>query len=580
MMRSRPLAHGLTIGAMLLSLSMAGGAAVAGPPANAAPAGDTFADPGTTVGPVVVGAADPAAQLAVGFALRGQDPVGMAAFLVSLSDPASPDYRQFLTPAQFGDRFGLPAADEDALVARLGAAGLTVTERFPQRTSVRAIGTVAQVAALLGITIEQLRDPRSGTLYLASSVPLVVPADLAASVTAVTGLERHLPVSAIDPANPPQLPARGLKPLDLARAYDYSSLWDAGITGQGQDIAILQFGLDTDEDLAVFDAEFGIIGPAPERIAVGKGLVDAPAGFAMEAALDTQAVRAVAPGANILVYGADMQQSFGSVVDRIVADGRAKVVSVSYGKCYAGGYVTLPEVTEGAQAFAAAAAAGVSIFFASGDWGAFSCHAFDPADHQISSLWPSCANDVISVGGTYLDVHADGSFRRETGWEDYLTTGGTGGGLSPFNNGSPLDPRPDYQTGVPGLDNTSSNGARQCPDVAAAADPDTGYLVFATDPETHEAGWQMVGGTSGATPFWAGVMALVGQKAAAAGISQLGYLNPLFYQLAASNPEVFHDVVRGGNLSDLATTGWDYATGLGSPDVAKLADAVIAAIPH
>jgi kumamolisin len=85
----------------------------------------------------------------------------------------------------------------------------------------------------------------------------------------------------------------------------------------------------------------------------------------------------------------------------------------------------------------------------------------------------------------------------------------------------------------------------------------------------------MVGGTSAAAPFWAGVMALIQQKAQAEGITRLGFLTPLFYQLAASHPQAFHDVVRGGNLLDDAVPGWDKATGIGTPIVSVLADAVI-----
>jgi kumamolisin len=78
--------------------------------------------------------------------------------------------------------------------------------------------------------------------------------------------------------------------------------------------------------------------------------------------------------------------------------------------------------------------------------------------------------------------------------------------------------------------------------------------------------------------MWAGAMALVEQKAAQAGIDELGFLNPLFYQIAASTPGAFNDVIRGGNLLDVSGPGWDYATGLGSPNVAVLGDAIIEAV--
>ena len=79
--------------------------------------------------------------------------------------------------------------------------------------------------------------------------------------------------------------------------YGFQSLWDQGIDGTGTTVAILQFGIDTDEDLAVFDATFGIDGPKPERISVRGGMLDAPKDFGTEATLDTQVLCAVAPGA-------------------------------------------------------------------------------------------------------------------------------------------------------------------------------------------------------------------------------------------------------------------------------------------
>jgi kumamolisin len=179
------------------------------------------------------------------------------------------------------------------------------------------------------------------------------------------------------------------------------------------------------------------------------------------------------------------------------------------------------------------------------------------------------------VGGTFLEVRPDGSFLRETGWQDFLVTGGTGGGISPS------DPRPAWQVGE-GVDNDRSNGNRQCPDVAAAADPDTGYIIFHTDqfdPEQPskplQAAWRVVGGTSAAAPLWAGVTALMEQKAAAAGIDGLGFLPPVLYQLRETDPAAFHDTLRGGNLVATSGAGWDYATGIGSPDVAVLSDALI-----
>jgi kumamolisin len=124
--------------------------------------------------------------------------------------------------------------------------------------------------------------------------------------------------------------------------------------------------------------------------------------------------------------------------------------------------------------------------------------------------------------------------------------------------------------------NDLSNGSRQVPDISAAADPDTGYTVYFTANGEGD-GWTMVGGTSGAAPFWAAITALFGEVNARSGVGPLGFMNPVLYSLAetAEPDTILHDVVRGGDLLHRATPGWDYATGLGTPDVTALAAAIV-----
>jgi kumamolisin len=553
-----------------ICLTLTAGLALAGsrPAVPTGRTARTVAAPLADATPVVVGPADPALKVDVALSLRGRDAEGLRAALADFADPASPAYGQLVTPDAFGDRFGLPAADEDQLVATLTAAGLTVSGRVPQRTSLRVSGTVADLERVLGVTLQQLADPRTGATYVASLTPPIVPPSLAGAVAGILGLDPRLPLSALDVAAVPP-PARGLGPRDLATAYGYASLWAQGIKGEGQSVAILQFGKDTDEDLAVFDSAFDIAGPAPERIAIGDGVAQAPSGFATEASLDTQVVRAVAPEAQILVYGFENTTSMASAVDTIVAAGRATIISLSYGKCdLPDEFISRAELALGSQSFAAAALAGVTMYAAAGDWGAFTCHTFDPTEHRVTTFWPSCADNVVGVGGTYLETHDDGSYLRETGWEDYLTTSGTGGGQSS------TDAMPAWQVG-PGVQNAKSNGMRQCPDVSAVADPDTGYLIYVTDQATGEGAWQMVGGTSAAAPLWAGIQALMQQAAAQQGIDALGFMAPRYYRIAQAAPEAFHDITRGGNLVDASGPGWDFATGVGTPNVEVLVQAVL-----
>jgi kumamolisin len=120
------------------------------------------------------------------------------------------------------------------------------------------------------------------------------------------------------------------------------------------------------------------------------------------------------------------------------------------------------------------------------------------------------------------------------------------------------------------VQNQSSDSTRQVPDVAALGDQDTGWNIF------HDGVWDVAGGTSAAAPLWAGLTALTDQTLASHGLSPVGFANPILYSFADHprlNPApAFNDVTRGENLYYLATPGWDYATGLGTPNATGIVD--------
>jgi kumamolisin len=218
------------------------------------------------------------------------------------------------------------------------------------------------------------------------------------------------------------------------------------------------------------------------------------------------------------------------------------------------------------DSFAAAAAAGVTVFAASGDQGAYACQRYDRTDHRLSVSWPGSSPDVVSVGGTYVDLRTNGTRLDELGWEDILSQGGGGGGVSE------IFPRPSWQTGVAGVDNqyTTSPPRREVPDVAAAASAASGYSVYAGGDNA------VVGGTSAAAPLWTGSFALIDELARLAIGHPLPFIAPLLYRAGALDPAAFYDVTLGGNRYYRAGSGWDYSTGLGAPDMARLAGDVVA----
>ncbi|HEY5489386.1 MAG TPA: S53 family peptidase [Candidatus Limnocylindrales bacterium] len=541
------------------------------PAAPAAPGAPAVADP--SAAPVDLGPTRSDEQVAFNVSLRLPGQADLDSYLAGLSQPGSASYRQFLSAAQFGARFGLPDAAVAQVVAWLNAGGLSA-QATPQKTSIAVSGTAAQVDSLLGVNLVD-RLSASGVRYHMPLGTPTVPAALNDDVAVVVGLDTE-PVqqSAWPGIYLSGVPDPGLTPSVIASAYEISPLHDAGYFGDGQTIAIVSFDTFTASDVATFDRQMGISGaPAVKKVTLAGG-PDAPGAGAGEVSLDIEVTRGIAPHAQIISYeGANTADGLVAIVSRIVADGKAKIISNSWGTCEIRNSKAAMAAEE--RELAAAVAAGVTVFASSGDAAAYDCRrekiSSDPFDRDVSPGvdWPAASANVVAVGGTYLTVHQDGAYLDEAGWEEPLSGAGSGGGLSQYQ------PRPSWQQGA-GVDNAQSTGMRQVPDVAGPADPSSGFFIIYTDPGQGLVNGR-VGGTSAAAPFWASSMLLAEQLAAAQGISNVGPLGPTLYQVAAAAPSgaLFHDVIKGGNLLYDATPGWDYATGLGSPRVAPLAAAIV-----
>lgn len=489
-------------------------------------------------------------------------------FLREVSDPDSPRYGRFIDAAAFGKRFGLPRSRIAEAERWLARAGLRVTRSYRQRTALEVRGRAGDVNRAFRTTLYDVRAP-GGRRYRVPDRPPRVPPELRAVVTGITGLETRPLV------RPAAMPTQGLKPIDAARAYNVEPLWRDGLRGQGQTVAIVSFDTFLDADIPRYDRIVGIEGAPPvEKIPVrGRMMRLSENNTTAEVNLDIDIIRGLAPRAQILNYEAPNNDvngevaSFAEVINRIVDDGRADIVSISWGVCDVPESIAVPQRGVDEDAFEAARAQGITIFVASGDAGAYECGRYKPEDARVSVSWPASSGNVVAVGGTLLFLNENGGYLEEAGWEDVLSRGGTGGG------DSPLDPRPAWQR-APGLE---PGAKRAIPDIAASADCDSAFFIAFTD----RAGERYEGpggcGTSAAAPFWAAVTVLTRQLAQREGIPKLPYLNPVLYELARANvrPSPFHDVVKGGNRLHNAGPGWDYATGLGSPDAARLARAVV-----
>jgi kumamolisin len=289
-------------------------------------------------------------------------------------------------------------------------------------------------------------------------------------------------------------------------------------------------------------------------------------------------IRALAPQAQILNYETRNGNGFTGIVNRIVDDGRASIVSVSWGRCESHRASPVRDAEE--TAFTAAAAAGISVFVASGDSGAYGCRGAERpgivpstymADLRVDTLYPAGSPHVIAVGGTSTRFGPGYTYAPESAWEDPLSHWATGGGLDEHFA------RPAWQRGSGVVAAAEGRDRRQVPDVAGPADNFVNLYHFYTDTQTGRPVEGTMGGTSAAAPFWAGYLTLVQQHASSSGVGRPGFVAPILYDLAAtSSPgDLFHDVTTGGNLLTEATRGWDFATGLGSPRAPQLSNAIV-----
>jgi len=245
------------------------------------------------------------------------------------------------------------------------------------------------------------------------------------------------------------------------------------------------------------------------------------AGWALEASLDIEWAHAMAPNAKIVLVEA-ATNSFANLFDAVdVASSipGAKQVSMSWG----GSEFS----SEASNDFHFTQTSGVVYFAASGDSGGV-------------TIYPSASPYVMAAGGTRINTNTAGSFVSETGWS------GSGGGPSKY------EVRPFYQDGITGI----VGAARGIPDVSSDADPNTGVAVYDTTRYQRRSGWFVIGGTSVSSPCLAGMSNLSGHNYA----SSTAELTNVY-----GHPGSFRDILTGTAGSFSCATGWDFVTGVGSP---------------
>lgn len=496
------------------------------------------------------------------------------ALLAAQQRLGAPEYHRWLSPAEFAAGFA-PSTDEYEAVAQwLERQGFAV-RRWENRIRLDFSGSVARVERAFGVRMNHYRH--GGRTDIANENAPLLPIAFADSV-------EFMRLNTFPLAKPlvRVLGSGGstvaMAPGDLQAAYDVLPVLNRGIDGSGQIIAVVARSDYNDSDISRFQQEFGGSALLPTKVfpseTPGVGAVNGvcrgiPNAFERqqciqgeegEVLLDVQWANAMAPGASVLVdiagpgpgSDADIDQSLLDVVNH---HPEAKMISISFGACER---LDASDQALFAPMYAQAATQGQTVLVATGDDGADDCQDGGAAGVNVLATDPN----VTAVGGTALDPGFDGNgnatgYVSESVWND--AQGASGGGHSI------LVRKPDYQAG-PGV---PADGMRAVPDVALLASPaNSGYVAVVANRIV------IVGGTSAATPAWAGVIALLNHASAVEGS---GALNARLYALAAqqytgaaSGP--FHDVVDGDNgfngVSGFsAGPAYDVATGLGTPDV-------------
>jgi subtilase family serine protease len=541
------------------------------------------------------------------FSLTAAQQADLNQLLIDQQNPNSPSYHQWLTPAQFGARFGLSSADLTKVTGWLTGQGLTVVSVAPSANYVSVSGTVAQVEQAFGVSIHAMSE--NGVQHIANITDPQLPAAIANIVTGITGLHDFKPMSRARVSTPKYTSSTSgnhyIAPGDFYTIYDVNQLISGNsINGSGISIAIMgQTDIST-TDVTAFRSASGLSSTLPTIVKVPGYVAGTIATDIDEAQLDVEWSGAVAPNATILfvTVGASPTLSVMDSLSYAISSNVAPIISISYGNCESGwGQSELNSINQELQQ---ANAQGITVIGPAGDSGATDCDTAPPADFGFAVDFPGSSPFVTSAGGSmFNEGSATGttsywnsnsssstanagsaiSYIPETVWNESDSTGlgAGGGGVSAYFS------KPAWQvgTGVP------SDSSRDVPDVSfnAAASHD-GYLFCSqgscTNGFRNAAGsLNVVGGTSAAAPTLAGVFALLEQQLGGGTANRIGNANPMIYGLANSTyyNNVFHDITsgnndspcqqgttncpNGGNIGYNAGTGYDLATGWGSLDV-------------
>ncbi len=430
-----------------------------------------------------------------------------------------------------------------------------------------------------------------------------------------------------DPAACAAAGFRCFSPLAIQNTYDLPALYQKQDTGKGQTIAVVDsFGSNTiANDLSVFSTQFGLrhlcgeanypcqagdptftqleVQGSPPTISQPPSNGTGQENHALwngEVTLDVEWAHATAPEASIVLVTTPTAETLGvqgfpemiAAEDYVITHHLATVISQSFGSAEEA-FASTQSLLNLRYAYMDAVANKVTVLASSGDFGTANSIKEPVKSPTVIPFptvnWPASDPLVTAVGGTSVCTDAatgtttDSSSpppdcqnnpgQREVTWNNTVNDGvpiATGGGYSH------VFPRPSFQDGV------VASPRRGVPDVAYQADPFTAVFVYISA-SGNAPGWYGFGGTSAASPQWAGLVAIAAQIHG----GPLGYINPALYKIGQDPTRYaadFHDITVGNNQVNSsiagfgAGTGWDAVTGWGTPDAAKLLPDLVSAV--
>jgi subtilase family serine protease len=554
----------------------------------------------------------------------------LSALILAQQTPGSPLFHQWLTPAQFGARFGVSDNDLATTEAWLQSQGFTIDSVSPSRESITFSGNASSVESAFGTPIHYFRANSDTITHFAPAHDLTIPAALSSVVLGVANLSNYRPQSyaVLKPAFTSSTTGNHfLTPKDVATIYDVNTSYNSGYTGLGQTIVVAGQTAIYPSDVTTFQTAAGTPSNPPNLILVpNTGISTFNTGDQAESDLDVEYSSSIAYKATVdFVYTGNNSNLgvFQSFIYAVQQD-LGSIITISYGICepdLGQFYFNYYE-----NYFKQAAAQGQTVINSSGDSGSTSCYGDGSSTQQnLAVSYPASSQYVLGLGGTEFSAAnvaasnstyfttANGSdvigsalsYIPEQTWnDDAAPTSTSKGGLSSGGGGvSIYAPRPSWQSGVAGI---TAGSFRLVPDISLDSSPNNaGYLYCSSDTGTSGVGFSgsctngfrvstayansggltVAGGTSFAAPIFAGMLAIINQ--AKGYNSGQGLIQPTLYGLAANNATyalAFHDITSGGNQcnagsticnaagsgSYAAGTGYDEATGLGSIDLTKL----------